>query len=194
MEIGYIFEEFARHNYLIGFGGGKPVEVLHAIKAVSDTGDEKQRGDNKPVAMAHAAQVAIAYLGFLFSKCLLEGTPIDQGGAIHHVPVVQPPNQVNVDDTKTLHDISVLDRALIAGALAKKPKWDLLGGAFKDELKVEWTRQALLAVTNQYANDDVLAQRLIDEFEQRLLKISSFRRGLQKLGLDSIITDFPVLQ
>jgi hypothetical protein len=166
---------------------------LHAIKAVSDTGDEKQRGDNKPVAMVHAAQVAISYLGFLFSKCLLEGTPIDQGGAIHHVPVVQPPNLVNVDDTKTLHDISVLDLALIAGALAKKPKWDLLGGAFKDELNEEWTRQSLLAVTHQYANDDVLAQRLIDEFEQRLPKISSFRRGLQKLGLGSSITDFPVL-
>lgn len=27
------------------------VETLHAIKAVSNTGDEKERGDNKPTAM-----------------------------------------------------------------------------------------------------------------------------------------------
>lgn len=44
------------------------VETLHAIKAVSHTGDEKERGDNKPAAMEYAAQVTIAYLGFLSDK------------------------------------------------------------------------------------------------------------------------------
>lgn len=66
--------------------------MLHAIKAVSD---EKQRGDNKPAAMEHAAQVAIGYLGFLFKKNLLLGSPIvqynnNQGGGQNDQRTAKP--------------------------------------------------------------------------------------------------------
>jgi hypothetical protein len=92
--------------------------------------------------------------------------------------------------TKSLNKISAATRAEIASEIASRDNWDRLGLQFEKELGKTFSRRALIAEKGEHAPPITLVQHLIEKLAALLLRVSSFKAALVKLGMPDIAIKF----